>query len=448
LRYDPDRDQALARYMGEYLEKVYAELSEKFRHRPKGPILIEVFNNHEMFSGRTVALPDLHTIGACTGRMVAMVSPRGRGVGKPFNWGRVLRHEVVHIFNLDQTNFLVPHWFTEGLAVTYEDVKRPQLWNELLLKRVPAGQLMTLDNIDMAFMRPRNLLDWSMAYCQSQLYVDYLTKTYGAGVIGDLLNAYRDGMDTASAIRAVCKVDKAEFEKGYRRHLEALVKTMGGKPGEKPLSFADLKKAVKEKPGDADLTARLAEEYLRRDRGQARELAQQVLEKKPKHPRASYVLARLELLGGNRKKARSLLEDAVDREKPDPKVVRALGKMCYDAGEFKKAAQMFELGRKAEPYDNEWLAELARTYARSEERDKQVAALEELVKGDADDLDARKRLARLLATAGKWAGSEKYAREALEIDVSDKEARSALYKALEEQKKGEEAARLRKLLEK
>ena len=78
-----------------------------------------------MFSGRVVALPDLHTIGACTGRMVAMVSPHGRGVRKPFNWGRVLRHELVHIFNLEQTNFLVPHWLTEGLAVSNEGFPRP-----------------------------------------------------------------------------------------------------------------------------------------------------------------------------------------------------------------------------------------------------------------------------------------------------------------------------------
>ena len=103
--------------------------------RPKGPILIEVFNKHEMFSGRVVALPDLHTIGACTGRMFAMVSPNGTRDGRkmaPFNWARVLRHEMVHIFNLEQTHFLVPHWLTEGLAVNNEGFPRPQPWNTLL----------------------------------------------------------------------------------------------------------------------------------------------------------------------------------------------------------------------------------------------------------------------------------------------------------------------------
>ncbi len=448
LRFDPKADAALAHYMAEYLEKVYGELAEKFNHRPKGPILIEVFNNHEMFSGRTVALPDLHTIGACTGRMVAMVSPRGRGVGKPFNWARVLRHEVVHIFNLDQTNFLVPHWLTEGLAVGYEGFARPQVWNELLRARVPAGKLMNLDTINLGFIRPRDALEWSMAYCQSQLYVEYLTKAHGAKAVGAMLDAYRDGLGTAEAIKKVCKVDKDAFEKGYRRHLEEVVKGLGGgKDAEKPMTFAELQKAHKDDPDDDDVAARLAEELLRRDRAEARRLAQRVLDRKARHPRASFVLARLAVLGGDTDKARSLLEGALDRAGPDPKVVAALGKMHYDAGDFKKAAELFELGRKAEPHDSEWLTLLARAYARGEERDKLIAVLKELVRGEADDLDARKRLARLLASAGKPAEAERYARAALEIDVVDKEARELLYKALEEQKKDAERARLRKRLE-
>src|SRR5690348_6045946 len=56
LRYDPKRDQHLARYVSKYLEDIYAELAEKFQYRHKEPILLEIFNNHEMFSGRVIAL--------------------------------------------------------------------------------------------------------------------------------------------------------------------------------------------------------------------------------------------------------------------------------------------------------------------------------------------------------------------------------------------------------
>src|SRR5207249_567574 len=135
--------------------------------------------NHEMFSGRIIALPDLHTIGASTGRIIALVSPNGRGMRRPFNWARVLRHELVHVFNLEQTGFQVPHWLTEGLAVQQEGYSRPAAWNRLLCERADAGELMDLDTIELGFIRPRSGVDWHLAYCQSQLYVEHLTAKYG-----------------------------------------------------------------------------------------------------------------------------------------------------------------------------------------------------------------------------------------------------------------------------
>ena len=79
LRYDPKTDKLLAEFMAEYLETVHAQLAKDFGTSRQGRILIELFNNHEMFSGRTVGLPDLHTIGACTGKVVTIASPKGKG---------------------------------------------------------------------------------------------------------------------------------------------------------------------------------------------------------------------------------------------------------------------------------------------------------------------------------------------------------------------------------
>jgi tetratricopeptide (TPR) repeat protein len=401
-----------------------------------------------MFSGRVVALPDLHTIGACTGRIVALVSPHGRRIQKPFNWARVLRHEIVHVFNLEQTHFLVPHWLTEGLAVSNEGFPRPAQWNQLLAERVP-NELMNLDNIDLGFIRPRSPADWNMAYCQSQLYVQYVKDKYGADRIGELLAAYRDGLDTSSVIVKVCKVDKAAFEKGYVEYLEGVVKEIkGGKKTEKRRTLAELKKEHDQKPDDPDVSAALAELLLGRDRVEARKLAKEALEAKKNHPLASYVLARLARLAGDVKEERTLLEAALDKNDPEPKVLVALGKLYYDGMEFAKAAEIFELGRKVEPYENEWLLRLVRVYAQTGDKDKQIEALKDLVPTDADDLEHRKRLARLLSEAGRHAEAEKYARQALEIDVRDKEVRETLDKALRAQNKNDEADRMRKLLEK
>jgi tetratricopeptide (TPR) repeat protein len=447
LRYDPKNDAALAHYMAPYLEAIYADLSEKFNYRPKGPILIEVFNNHEMFSGRTTALPDLHTIGACTGKMVAMTSPNGRGIGKPFNWGRVLRHEIVHIFNLEQTHYLVPHWLTEGLAVGNEGFARPPVWNQLLLERVPEGKLLNLDTIELGFIRPRGPDEWNLAYCQSQLYVEYLKSKYGPAVVGELLAAYRDGLGTAEVIRRVCKTDKETLEKDYRAFLDEAIKPLQhGKPAEKKRTLEELKAAY-EKENDLEAAAELALRYLQRDRATARKIAEDVLERKQNHPKATYVLARLERLGGNVKKERVLLEGALNRDDPDPRILLALGKIYYDANDFDKAAELFELGRKAEPLETSWLMQLARVHAQKDDKAKLIAVLKELLPSDPDELEQRLRLTRLLLEGGKYDEAEKYAREAMEIDVRNKECRELLVKALEGQKKDAEADRIRKLFE-
>jgi tetratricopeptide (TPR) repeat protein len=449
LRYDPKNDAALARYMADYLERLYDDLAGKFNYRPKGPILVEMFNNHDMFSGRVVALPDLHTIGACTGRMMALVSPNGKGIARPFNWGRVLRHEMVHIFNLEQTQFLVPHWLTEGLAVINEGYPRPQAWNQLLLERVPKGDLYNLDTIDMGFIRPKRMPeDWHMAYCQSQLYVEYITKHGHSERVGELLAAYADGLDTTAAVTKVCKVDKAAFERGYRGYLESVITTLKSKPAEQQLTFREMQKAYEKEPDNADLAARLAEQYLlRKNAAEARKLAEAARAKNAKHALAAYVLAKLELAGGQTEKALSLLQGALDENAPEPKVLRELGKLYYDASQFAKAAGIFELGHKTEPYDSQWLLQLSRVYAQSGDKNKQIAALKELVRTDADDLEHRKRLAQLLEDAGRHAEAEEAAREAMEINIRDKEAREILFKALEAQKKNDEAEKLRKMLE-
>jgi tetratricopeptide (TPR) repeat protein len=415
----------------------------------KWPILIEVFNKHEMFSGRVVALPDLHTIGACTGKMFAMVSPRATDLSRKFNWGRVVRHEMVHIFNLDQTNFLVPTWFTEGLAVENEGFPRPPEWNDLLLDRVPSGKIKTLDTIDMGFMKPDSRAEWALSYCQAQLYVQYIKSKFGADTIGKLLTEFHDGKGTEEALTRVCKVDKATFEKGYIDYLNQTVQSIRGKPADKnaTATLQELKDAHAKNPDDLAVAGELAVRLLRNgDRAEARKLADEVLAKKKNQPRASFVKAKLLDAAGDTKEAISLLEGAVDEKEPDPLVVGELARQYFNGKEPAKAVKMYELGHKAEPYEKKWLEGLAKSYADAGDKSKQIDVLKELVPLDADDLPNRRRLAQLLTASGKPAEGEKYARQGLEIDVLDKETQDALFEALEAQKKTEELERMKKLL--
>ncbi len=446
IRHDPKLDAGLARYMGEMLEDTYKELAEKFDHRPKGPILIEVFNNHEMFSGRTVGVPDLHTIGACTGRIITMVSPAGKGT-RPFNWGRVIRHELVHIFNLEQTNFLVPHWVTEGLAVENEGFPRPQPWNDMLKTRVGSDKLLDLSTIDLGFMRPRDPEEWQLAYAQAQLYMQYLVKTHGKAAVGKLLAAFGEGLGVEAALKKAAGVDRETFEKGYKAYLKEVVAGIGGTTAEKKRPIAEIKADYDKAANDADIAGEYAEALLSRDRAEARTVAQAALKAKPGQPRASLVLAKLAQLGGDPDEQKRLLQAAFDRANPDVRILRELGKLYYDARDWTRATEVLELGKKQEPFDSSWNEQLARVYAQTNNRAGLIATLKELVPTDADDLDRRKRLARLCDEAGDFQGAEQAARQVLEIKVDDKDAREILLRALEKQNRQADADRLRKLLE-
>ena len=209
LRFDPATDKLLAKFVADYLEETHVELKRQFGYEPPGRVLIEVFSTHEMFSGRTVGLPDLHTIGACTGKVIAMASPTAKGLRKPFNWGRVIRHELTHIFNLAQTDFLCPHWLTEGLAVRNEQMARPPQWVQVLRERANANTLLDLDTITLGFVRPRSPDEWQLAYCQSQLYVEYMVKNHGEESVGKVLDQYKTGVDDATVLKRALGVEKA-----------------------------------------------------------------------------------------------------------------------------------------------------------------------------------------------------------------------------------------------
>lgn len=447
LRFDAKTDAILAEFLLDFLEEQHAFLLKEYGYEPEGKILIELFNNHEMFSGRTVALPDLHTIGACTGRVVTMVSPRGKGVPRLFNWGRVIRHELVHIFNLAQTDFQTPHWLTEGLAVRNEGTGRPPSWNVILRDRFNKNDLLTLETIQLGFVRPRSADEWTLAYCQSLLYVEYMIDKFGLGSIGKMLDAYREGLSNAAAIEKVFKVDKAAFEKGYQEHVAAIVKAIPGvaKKIEKTMTLAELEQAYEKNPDDLDLSARLAQEYQQRKKPEdAGKLADKVLAKDKTHPIANIVKARLMKADGDDVAARKLIEAAVEAKGDDSRLRAYLARMCLESKEFAAAAEHFEHCRRLAPLDGEWLEFLEEIYVKIDDKDKLISVLKEKIANNADDIKARIKLAEMLLDAKKPAEAEPFALEAIQIDVLSMEARKLLVQALKEQKKDAEAEKIEK----
>ncbi len=440
--YDPTQDELLARAMSEYLERIYPAIVKDLGFEPAGQTRIEIMKNHQWFSGRTIGLPFLPTVGACTGRVVALASPRN--TRQPFNWARVLTHELVHVITLQQTNFNIPHWFTEALAVQSEGFPRPQPWNVMLLERVPNRKgVLNLDTINLGFIRPNEPEDRQMAYCQAQLYAEFMTKKFGPDATKKMLVSYAQGVSTRTAVESNFSLTKEQFEKDYLAYLDEVVGKIRARSTDDTMpSRSELQRQLEKDPNNADAWAALAyDHFARRELKEARRPADKALELKPGHPLASYVKARLLTSIDDEPAALALLRKAVDPKAPNPRVIDLLAELEMNDGKLDEALKLYELARRDDPYNPKWIAGLTRIYLRQKNIPKMLDALAMLAAGDSDDLDVRLALAERHLGAGNAAEALKWAEDCLVIDTYNVKAYTLLAKTFVKQDKWAEAAK-------
>ena len=444
VRVDSQADKLLGKYLSEYLEEIYPQLTQQFGYEPPTRTQFEIFNKakgltaHQWFSARMTGLPWIQTIGASTGWIVALASPTANEKG--FNWAKVVKHEFVHIVTLQQTQFNCPHWFTEALAVLSEETPRPEVWTRLLLERVPKGELMNLDNINLGFQRPKTPLDWQMAYCQSHLYASYLIDKHGPDSLQKLLNAYREGLPTSKAIEKVCGQSQAEFEKGYVAYVKDLTSKLQTLEAEPQASIKELRQKLQAAPADSTAAGRLAFALVsQRQTKEARQLAEAALEKAPREPFAAATMAVLAMRAEDLKGAMAVLEPALDRDHPNPIVLRLLAKLKLDQESYDEAAALYELAVKLDPTNKTWLQGLGLAYGKSGATDKLEGVLKKLVDLDYESAGPRKKLASLMLDRKEYAEAVRYGKLALHIDVMDADVHRVLAQAYAELKQVDKA---------
>ena len=445
IKFDRGKDELLAKYAARYLEdEVYPDLTKKLGYVPPDKSLFEIFNRakntdgHGWFSARMVGLPYIGTVGACAGKMVALSSPNDSK--QKFNWARVLKHEFVHVLNLQQTNFNIPHWYTEALAVYNEGYPLPREWMEILAKRRAADKLFNLDTINLGFIRPHSSQDWTLAYCQAELYAEYMLDKYGDDALAKMLQAYADNLTTRAALERNFKVKQEDFETGYQKFLEKILAGAGNvKAGEKDeaagLDFAALQKAHDAEPGNVELSAKLAYEYLKRKSyPEARALVAPVLKKNPKHQLAVYVMARLKMSIGEDDEAVAMMEAALDRKHPQENLLGLLAGLRLKAEKYDEAAELYELGAKHDPNNPQWTQFLAKVYLLSKNNEKLLPVLTKLAEADADNATVRTKLAQMALESKHFDAAIRWATQVVYIDVQDAAAHQTLAEALSEKK--------------
>jgi tetratricopeptide (TPR) repeat protein len=249
LRLYKSEAELLRPYFEEQLHKAIAAYSAKYKMKLSGPVQLEVYPNHEDFAVRTMGMPGLGALGVTFGNVVAMDSPSGRVPGE-FNWGATLWHEMSHVFILSATNYRVPRWFTEGLAVHEEGQVNPEWANRMtpeVLAAIRDKKLLPVAKMDRGFIFPEYPEQVIVSYWQAGTILDYIYEHWGEDAILGMVHSFAELKTTPEALQENLHVMPEEFDTEY---MAWLMKKVGprvenfGKWSEQLKAFVELSKAT------------------------------------------------------------------------------------------------------------------------------------------------------------------------------------------------------------
>jgi len=371
VRFLPGIDRVLARDIAKQLGDMARVLNARLRHDPPVTTQIDIMPDDQHFAVRLTGMPEIWTIAACTGDVIAMTPPRPgpkRSYGA-YNWLNVLGHEYVHVVNLSQTNNRVAHWFTEGCAVHLESTGRTWSTYTMLAEHYNDGTLFDYDDINWGFIRPTEPYHRALAYAQASWLIDYIEQQFGWDKVLAMLEHYQRGVGEHQTIHEVFGTEVGPFMEGFNRWAGEQIKAWGmSSYGVKPedeevmrllstekltdLKAEELDQAIAKHPNEPELLKLRARWVLASGDDQASLAAIKLYQKsRPVDPWADRELARLALkLGEADTAVASLL--TLDRIEGDaPEYAVELSRVYRGRKQYDRALYFAERALLREPYN-------------------------------------------------------------------------------------------------
>jgi tetratricopeptide (TPR) repeat protein len=446
VKFHADEAPIMREYALPLAQQALATLSERYNFKPKGPILIEIFPNHDDFAVRNLGLPGMiGALGACFGRVVTMDSPRARPPGT-FSWQATLWHELAHVITLQMSNQRVPRWLTEGVSVFEEGRARPEWGREMELpfaRALERGETLKLKDLNAGFTRPETI---ALAYYQASLLVDHIVATHGEPALRSLVTSFGEGIENDAAITKALGVSidqlQGTFDQAIQKRFAPLLSALKGTPAEtaKPgpraePDIAQLRSAASAQPDNyaaqvglgralAAAKDRAAFEPLER----AAKLVPMAIGENSPHA----VMARLAEELGDLPRAIREYQQLLAHDHTSIEPARQLAALAEKAGDEQASSLALERIVALDPFDSQAHTGVGRIALKR--RDATIAAREfraALITGAADKAAAHCDLGESYLLAGKVVEAKREALAALEIAPTFERAQDLLLKIVE-----------------
>jgi tetratricopeptide (TPR) repeat protein len=242
MKMHRDESPVLREYAMPLAQEALKTLSARYNFTPQGPILVEIFPNHDDFAVRNLGLPGMiGALGACFGRVVTMDSPTARAPGT-FSWQATLWHEMAHVITLQMSKQRIPRWLTEGISVYEEGRHRPEWGRDMevtFARAMDRNKVLRLKDLNAGFTRPDTI---SLAYYQASLLVEHIVATRGQQGLNALVRSFADGIDNDAALKRALNADVETLQVGFDKAIDEKFGTMRRalRGSEKPVDASSL----------------------------------------------------------------------------------------------------------------------------------------------------------------------------------------------------------------
>ncbi len=396
LRFRRGRDEVLAPYAGEALEKARAALGADFAGLgpgdaalPSTPVRVEIYDEvADLARVSTLTLREIETSGTialCKWNRLMIVSPKALVRGYP--WLDTLTHEYTHFIISRVARNAVPIWLHEGLAKFEERRWRgpsggglSTSMEHLLAQALSKKRFITFEQMSPSMAKLPSQEDTALAFAEVYTVVEFLHGKFGWPGIHALLRELASGTPDMRALATVYGAPFATFDRAWKSWLRGRkLKSRTGLFADK-LQFKKAPPGAQKKPpatGDEDdsgeLTDTRARNFVRlggmlRARGRLMpaaieyEKAQGILGNA--HPLLALKLARTYLDLNDADRAISIIEPARELYADLAGLNAALGSAWIRKGELAKAAPFLEAAIATSPFDPSVHCGLATAYAK------------------------------------------------------------------------------------
>lgn len=382
LRFRRGRDEVLAPYAGEALEKARAALGADFAGispgdaaLPSSPVRVEIYDEvADLARVSTLTLREIETSGTialCKWNRLMIVSPKALVRGYP--WLDTLTHEYTHFIISRVSRNTVPIWLHEGLAKFEERRWRgaaggplSPAMEHLLAVALAKKHFITFEQMSPSMAKLPSQDDTALAFAEVYTVVEFLHGKLGWDGLRALVRELAGGTPDLRALATVYGAPFAAFDRAWKTWLRGRkLKSRAGLFTDK-LQFKKAPPGQKKPPapGDEDdsgeLTDPRARNFVRLGgllRARGRLLPAAIEYEKAQgllgaaHPLLALKLARTYLDLGDADRAVTTLEPARELYSDLAGLNATLGSAWMRKGEPAKAAPFLEAAIATSPFD-------------------------------------------------------------------------------------------------